>query len=244
MFKARKLIQKLIALAILLSALAFFSRETLAGFWTMASHLKFPSLLRAASDRPQKPRPLREIAMEKDVEIEGSSGCDHLKELEVAGLIQSSSAIMLGRIIQSNSFFEDSGAPQDAGEDITTHYQVEVLGVLKNATTETMLPPDKPKPAPLVTPLKIARNGGEVTLNGHRAAVKVRGYERLTANRQYVFFLNWSPDYKAYNLTYCLFGAVLVNDDQSLTSLGPSKQFQKELETYNLEKLIAKISRP
>jgi hypothetical protein len=36
----------------------------------------------------------------------------------------------------------------------------------------------------------------------------------------------------------------MVNDDLTLTSLGPSKQFQGELDGLNLEKLIAEISRP
>jgi hypothetical protein len=115
-----------------------------------------------------QPKKLREIAMERDVEVEGTSGCD-LAEMTLADLSGSSSAIVYGQIIDSKSFFDKSGAPMESGEVITTEYMVDVKRVLKDTTLETVPPLDKSSRAPLSTPLKIARNGGVVyvTLTAH-----------------------------------------------------------------------------
>lgn len=184
-----------------------------------------------------KQKKLREIAMERDVEFE-TGDKSHVKYASLDGLKKESNAIVYGQIIDSKSFFDESGAPIEYGEIITTEYTVDVLRVFKNTTLETMPAPGKPAPAPLSTPLKIARNGGVVYVNGHRAAVKVKGYDALTPGKKYVFLLNWSPDYRAYTLTCCIFAAVLVNDDFSLTSHGSSKKFDIELRDMNLESFL------
>jgi hypothetical protein len=187
-----------------------------------------------------KQKKLREIAMERDVEFETGDTSD-LEYASLEGLKKESNAIVYGQIIDSKSFFDESGAPIEYGELITTEYTVDVLRIFKNTTLETMASPDKPFPAPLSTPLKIARNGGVVYVNGHRAAVKVKGYDALTPGNKYVFFLNWSPDCRAYTLTCCIFAAVLVNDDLSLTSHGSSKKFDTELRNMNLESFLEQI---
>lgn len=79
-------------------------------------------------------------------------------------------------------------------------------------------------------------------VNGHRAAVKVKGYENLELGRDYIFFLFWSPDYKAYVLAGGISGAVLVNDDMSLKALASSKEVQARVRTLRLEALIDQIN--
>lgn len=188
-----------------------------------------------------KQKNLREIAKERDVEVEGSSE-SHSEYLTFAELTKDAVAIVHGRIVDSKSFFDESGHPIEHGENITTEYTVDVLRVLRDRTMNTMRSPDKPAPAPLSTPLKIARNGGAVYVNGHRAAVKVKGYESLIPGKQYVFFLFWSPDYKAYILAGGMSGAVMVNDDLSLKPLASSKEFQEKLRGVDLESFINQLS--
>lgn len=135
-----------------------------------------------------KPKTLRELAMERDVEVEGVDGSQHLTHMALRTIKREASAIVYGRIVDSRSYFEDSGPPIEHGEYITTEYTVEVLRALRDTTSQTMPPPNQAAPAPLITPLKIARNGGTVLVNGHRAAVKVKGYENLGPGKQYIFF--------------------------------------------------------
>lgn len=184
---------------------------------------------------------LIEIAEERDVEIEGSPGT-HIGYATLRGLTQEATAIVYGRIIDSTSFFDESGHPIEYGENITTEYTVDVYRILKNTTLETTPAPGRAAPAPLSTPLKIARNGGVVNVNGHRASVKVKGFEALEPGKQYVFFLSWSPDYKAYVLvTRSIYGAVLVNDDLSLKPLAASKELNAELGGMSLESFIHQL---
>lgn len=187
-----------------------------------------------------KSQKLREIAMKRDVEVEVSSGCD-FTDISLEELMQHSRAIIYGRIIDSRSYFDESGDSMDVGEVITTEYTVEVLQVVRDRTLESMPPQHKSAPAPLVTPLRIARNGGVVVVNGHKASVKVKGYEELSAGNRYLFFLNWSPSYKAYNLTACIFGAVFVDEHFSLKPLGSSKKLERELRDLNLKRLLKQI---
>jgi hypothetical protein len=89
--------------------------------------------------------------------------------------------------------------------------------------------------------LKIARNGGVVLVNGHRASVRVKGFENLNPGKQYVFFLYWSRNYNAYILAGGISGAVLVNDDLTLKALGSGKDLQLQLQNMKLEDLIDQI---
>jgi hypothetical protein len=207
-------------------------------FWFFASSERVDSQSDSANSRQTKPKKLRERAAERDVEVDGPSGCD-LTHVTVEGLSKDSSAIVYGKINGSRSFFDES-SPSEAGDHITTEYSIDVLRVLKD-TTRATASPQTDVPAPLTTPLKIARNGGMVMVNGHRASVRVKDFEELNSGNQYVFFLNWSPDYKAYILTNCALGAILVKDDLQLKPLGNSKELRAELSALNLQGLFKHI---
>ena len=190
-----------------------------------------------------RPKSLKERALERDVEVESTAEAD-LTSVTLPELTKVSSAIIVGKITNAKSFFDESGDPVlEYGDIITTEYAIDVLRVLKNTTLETMPPADKLPPAALITPLKIARNGGVVHVNGHKAAVKVKGYEGLIAGREYVFFLNWSPDYKAYVLSYGIFGAVAVDENKSLRPLASGEEIKANFRKLNLDTLAAEINR-
>lgn len=193
---------------------------------------------KAPAARQEKAKTLRDIAAERDVETEEGieSGREYatLEELK-----KEATAVVYGRITDSKSFFDESGHPIEHGDYITTEYTVEVNQVLRNRTLNGDI--SAGKPAPLTTPLKIARNGGVVEVNGHRAAVKAKGFESLTAGKSYVFFLSWSPDYQAYTLAGGVSGAVLVNDDLSLKPLASSDAIQSKLRGASLNRLIEQV---
>lgn len=193
---------------------------------------------RSANSSQARPKKLREIALQRDVEVEGVDG-SHLGDPTLED-ISEANAVVYGRIIDSKSFFDES-SPVEYGENITTEYTVEVLRLVKDKTQDALPPPEQPQPAALSTPLTIARNGGVVLVKGHRAAVKVKGYEALLPGKQYLFFLFWSPDYKAYVLAHGISGAIRVNDDLSLTPLGSSKEIQSKLRVMDRESLINQI---
>lgn len=190
----------------------------------------------SANTSQSRPKKLREMAKERDVEVEGVSE-SHSEYPTFEELTKDAAAIVYGRIIDSESHFAEAH-PIEYGEVITTKYTVDVFRLLKDKTLDTLPPPERAQPAPLSAQLKIARNGGVVYVNGHRAAVKVKGYDCLEPGKQYVFFLFWSPDYKAYILAGGLSGAVMVNDDLSLKPLASSKEIQAKLRSMDLESLI------
>ncbi len=192
----------------------------------------------AGQVREKKPR---DIARERDWETEGSSE-SHAEYDDFESLMEGADAIVYGRIIDSKSFWDETGNPIDHGENITTEYAVDIYRVLKDKTQSSPPAPDKAFPAPLTTPLKIARNGGVVYENGHRAEVKVKGYESLNQGKEYVFFLDWSPDYKAFILAGGASGAVMVDDDQSLRPLAKSKDIQEKLRGVDLHSFINELS--
>lgn len=203
--------------------------------------------LSVVSARPifQTPRQksLKERALDRDVEIE-STAESNLPSVTLPDLTGGSSAIVVGKIKDAKSFFDESGHPVlEYGDIITTEYDIEVLRVLKNTTLDRLPPANILGPAPIVTPLKIARNGGVVQVNGHKAAVKIKGYEALVPGRMYVFFLNWSPDYKAYVLSYGISGAVAVDEKKSLSPLADNEELRSNFSKLNLDTLAAEINR-
>lgn len=203
--------------------------------------------LSVVSARPifQTPRQksLKERALDRDVEIE-STAESNLPSVTLPDLTGGSSAIVVGKIKDAKSFFDESGHPVlEYGDIITTEYDIEVLRVLKNTTLDRLPPANILGPAPIVTPLKIARNGGVVQVNGHKAAVKIKGYEALVPGRVYVFFLNWSPDYKAYVLSYGISGAVAVDEKKSLSPLADNEELRSNFSKLNLDTLAAEINR-
>lgn len=196
----------------------------------------------SAQDRG-RPKSLKERALERDVEIE-STAESNMPSVTLPILTKESSAIIMGRITNAKSFFDESGDPVwEYGDIITTEYNIEVLRILKNTTLERMPPADKLPPAALATPLKIARNGGVVKVNGHKAAIKVKGYDGLVPGHDYVFFLNWSPDYNAYVLCYGISGAVAVEENESLRPLANNEEIRSDFRNLSLETLAAEINR-
>ena len=203
--------------------------------------------LSVVSARPifQSPtqKSLKERALDRDVEIE-STAESNLPSVTLPDLTGGSSAIVVGKIKDAKSFFDESGHPVlEYGDIITTEYDIEVLRVLKNTTLDRLPPANILGPAPVTSPLKIARNGGVVQVNGHKAAVKIKGYEALVPGRVYVFFLNWSPDYKAYVLSYGISGAVAVDEKKSLSPLADNEELRSNFSKLNLDTLAAEINR-
>lgn len=189
----------------------------------------------------QRPKKLREIAIERDVEVPGRADHSEYRDLDV--LAKDAQAIVYGRINETKSYFDESGHPIEHGTIITTEYTVKVLRVLKDKTREIVLPPGRPSPAPLTTPLKIARNGGVVYVNGHRASVKVKGFDEVKPGKQYIFFLFWGSAYNAYYPAGGNSGVVVVDDDLSIHSLASSEEMQSKIREMNLEALAIRISR-
>jgi hypothetical protein len=187
-----------------------------------------------------KPKTLKERGEERDTEVPGSTEA-HSEYTSLDGMRKEAAAIVYGRIIDSKSFWDES-FPPEYGENITTEYAVAVYRVLRDVKRTDPDDPARPAPAPLTTPLTIARNGGVVEVNGHRASVKVKEYEALAPGREYVFFLFWSPDYKAYTLAGGASGAVLVNDDRSLTPLASSKEIREQLRGVDLDTFLSQLS--
>lgn len=150
-----------------------------------------------------KRKTLRELARERDVEIVSHSE-DEAEYDDLRQLARAADAIVVGRVSTAEAAF--------GGENsIVTTYSVEVERIIKDTQLKTPLLPDQPQPAPLATPLKLVRAGGEVRVNGHRASHRFEG-ETLGAGNEYVLFLWWSPSSNAYYLAGGSSGSVLVRN--------------------------------
>jgi len=187
-----------------------------------------------------RPKTLKERAEERDVEVSGEGTC-RPEYTSLDEMTKEARAIIYGRIIDSKSFWDES-SPPEYGEAITTEYAVAVYRVLRDVKRSDPDDPTQPAPAPLTTPLTIARNGGVVEVNGHRASVKVKAYDALVPGRDYVFFLFWSRHYKAYTLAGEISGAVLVNGDRSLKPLASSKEIREQLRGVDLDTFLGRLS--
>lgn len=190
-----------------------------------------------AKQEPQKN--LKQLAADRDVEVPGASE-SHSECISLDEMTKEAGAIVYGQIIDERSFFDES-SPAEYGENITTEYTVQIERVLKDLKKGVPAGTGQPAPAPLTTPLTIARNGGTVKVNGHRASVKVAGYEALRSGKEYVFFLFWSPDYNAYILAGGPSGAVQVNEDRSLKPLASSADIQRRLRSLDLESFLEQV---
>ena len=247
MFKANTRLFRPLSIAAIVCAVTFLSVVSARAIFQSYVKTSAPIQNAAAAIAPQpnqdkaRPKNLKERALERDVEIESTFESD-LAAATLSALAKGSSAIVVGKIKNAKSFFDESGAPVEYGELITTEYDIEVLRVLKNTTLERMPPDGILGPAPVTTPLKIARNGGTVQVNGHKATVKVKGYDALVPGREYVFFLNWSPDYKAYVFSYGIYSAVAV-DDNKLKPLASNDELKASFSKLNLDTLAAEINR-
>lgn len=194
---------------------------------------------RPADAKRETQKKLRERAADRDVEVPGASE-SHSEFTSLDEMAKEAGAIVYGQIIDERSFF-DEASPAEYGENITTEYTVQVGRVLKDLKRAAQVAPGQLAPAPLTTPLTLARNGGAVNVNGHRASVKVAGYEALRPGREYVFFLFWSPDYRAYILAGGPSGAVLVNEDRSLKPLAASADIRNRLRGVDLESFLEQV---
>lgn len=218
-----------------LSLLTVFIALTTLSVWALA-------VIRQDGQEPRQDggaqKKLRDLARERDVEVAFHTDSE-TEYTDLRALAKDADAVVMGRITQAESSFE--------GDDfIVTRYQVEVKRVLKDvspgvtcAATEVGGP--EAAPAPLTTPLKLARLGGTVNVDGHRATAKVKGHESLTAGRDYVFFLWWGPNSKAYRLAGGISGAVLIEDDLRLKPLASDEALKGRYEGASLDEFIRDV---
>jgi hypothetical protein len=174
----------------------------------------------AAQNAGQKRKTLRDIARERDVEFEVSAEELDNEYSDLRHLAKDAEAIIIGRITDEESSFSSD-------DHIVTAYQLDVLRVIKDTRLNAPLMSGQEPPAPLVTPLKLVRTGGTVLVNGHRATGRLKGAERLKPGNDYLLFLWWGPNSKAYMLAGGVSGAFLIDGEQRLSPLGSMKGMLK-----------------
>jgi hypothetical protein len=160
-----------------------------------------------------KRKTLRDIARERDVEVQDSGGELSVEYNDLRTLARNAEAIVVGRITEGESSFSSD-------DYIITTYHLDVQRVVKEMRLSAPLMAGQEPPAPLATPLKLIRSGGTVLVNGHRATSTLKGGDRLKPGNDYLLFLSWSPNYKAYTLAGGVSGAFLVDGEQRLSPLG------------------------
>lgn len=197
----------------------------------------------ASSNLPQsqhgqeKRKTLQEIGQERDFEMEAPHSENGVEYRDLRLLAQHSHVIIIGRIVNENS--------EITGEyDISTYYLLNVKRVVKDEGANLIpilhLIGEQEVPGSLATPLRILRQGGVVSVNGHRVAQTLRGSEALKVGQDYLFFLHWSRDFKSYRLAGGMSGAILIKPDLTVKVLGS----RKALLRYNgtgLETLIQEL---
>ena len=184
----------------------------------------------AAQTGETKRKTLRDIARERDVEIVSNSE-DEAEYEDMRSLARAAEAIVVGRVSAAEAAFVSD-------DSIVTTYTVEVERIIKDTKLNAPLKADQPQPAPLATPLKLVRAGGEVRVNGHRASHRFAG-ETLAAGGEYILFLWWSPSSNAYYLAGGSSGGVLVRDGR-VEPLGKSAKLKfagRDLEDFLSEVL-------
>lgn len=160
-----------------------------------------------------KSKKLRDLVRERDVEVEVPEGEANLEYNDLRLLAKHAEAIVVGSIVEEKSSF-------DGDDHILTSYRLDVRRVLKSTRLNAPLGVGQEPPAPLVTPLEVVRMGGVVEVNGRRASRKLKGGEPLKTGSDFLLFLWWSPDYKAYTLAGGVSGAFLIDGEQRLRPLG------------------------
>lgn len=180
-----------------------------------------------------KRQTLREIARDRDVEVEVPEMESTTQYGELRILAKQAEAIVVGRIINQESFF-------DGDDHIVTTYRLDIQRVLKHTKLNGPLGAGDEPPAPLVTPLKVARPGGMVLINGHRASRNLKGSEALTSGSDALLFLWWSPAYKAYTLAGGISGAFLIDWELRLRPLG-SRPGMLKYNHATLDAVIAEV---
>jgi hypothetical protein len=207
--------KKIMRLVIILPLLAI---AFLLAAWTLASDASWQKL------GPSTTKTLRQIARERDFEGEVPMSESNTEYDDLRLLSKNSDAIVIGHIVQEESAF--------SGDDhIVTTYLVDVNRILSDRTAEVMstlkILGEQEPPAPLSTPLKVVRDGGVVTRDGHRVTRTLRGSEAVKVGQDYILFVHWSRDFKAYRLAGGISGVVLVGPDLVVKPLGSGKGVRK-----------------
>jgi hypothetical protein len=173
---------------------------------------------RQSAQAPQtgetKRKTLRDIAHERDVEVQETEGELDGEYDDLRRLAKHAEAIVVARVTDAQSSFTD-------GSDfIFTTYQLDVRRVVKDMRLSAPLMSDQPQPASLSTPLKLVRLGGTVQVNGYRATQAMKGGDHFKPGKDLLLFLWWSPNFNAYYLAGGVSGAFLVGADERLSPLG------------------------
>lgn len=180
----------------------------------------FGSSAKQQKASPSTPQTLRQIGQQRDVENEAPLSENSVEYNDLRLLAKHSNAIVIGRIVKEESAFSGDN-------HIVTTYLVDINRILSDKTAEEAallrsLGEEEP-PAPLSTPLKVVRDGGVVYIDGHRVASTVKGSEAIRAGQDYILFVNWSRDFKAYRLSGGMSGVVMVEPNSTVKPLGSGK---------------------
>jgi hypothetical protein len=220
----------------LMRTLAVLSLSGLALLTTWAIGSSAQPKTQATQPVGTKLNTLREIAKERDVEVEVPE-MESTTEYEDLGLLaKQAEAIVVARLIDEESAF-------DGDDHILTSCRLDVQRVLKQTQLNAPLGIEAELPAPLVGPLKVVRPGGVVVVNGRRATSRLKGSEKLKPGRQFLFFLWWSPAYKAYTLAGGVSGVFLIEADQRVKPLG-LKEGMRKYEGNNVQAVIDGVLTP
>ena len=187
----------------------------------------------AAAAKKGEPQSLRATAQQRDVEVLLTDTELNAEYSSIESLNKDAIAVVVGTVTSEQSSF-------DGDEFIITTYAVDVKNILKDAISEKSYPATSAPPAPLVSPLKVVRPGGELKVNGHRAVMKLAGAELLKANKDYVMFLRWSPEFQAYLPLGGISGVFLIQGDNKLKPLGVNDRIKK-YDGLDLHRLAGEI---
>ena len=186
--------------------------------WAISRASQQPNMNQQSGVINGKRKSLRELAKETDIEVTPIG--ENTQAGSIQSLKQSAIAIVLGRITEEQAYF-------DGDDSIVTSYTVNIQRVLKDDTANWPYPAEFTPPVPLTSPLKVVRVGGELRVNGHRASMKVEGSESLKPNKDYVLFLRWSPDFKAYLPVGGVSGFFIVDGSSGIKPVGTRPNIKK-----------------
>lgn len=180
-----------------------------------------------------RPKKVREIARERDVEISLPESDTNLEWDDLSSLTRNSVAIVAGQITEEESRFSGNN-------HVLTYYNVDVKRALYGPKLNVPLLEIQNQLPPLTTPLTIFREGGVVYENGHRVSVKLKGSDSLKVGQDYVFFLWWSSR-GVYQLAAGVSGAFLVEDNLRIKPLGDGKELRRKYHGMDMETFINEV---
>ncbi|MFN2453940.1 MAG: hypothetical protein ABR577_06925 [Pyrinomonadaceae bacterium] len=183
-----------------------------------------------------KRQTVREYAQEHDITVERSiHGDSDITDLSL--LLKHSSAVILGHITKAEASFDVTG------NEVNTTYTIEVKRVIKDVPSDAARQLGLPLPAPLVTPLKMKRPEGEVEINGHHVSFvsQARSFKLLKEGNDYIFFMNWGSEGKAYRVIGGLSGMYLVESTGRIKPLSTEKIIQDKYAGLDVESFINEL---